>query len=727
MEGVEELTDPEEGAASAHPEPAGDPELDDSTENDDPGDDESSDDQPLAQAPPPKVREKVRISVRPAQARRKKNFAQYLGRRTHGAAKAGPQDARVAPEDNQERSAGSGAGAEAEAGVGANVAPAASGAASGAAASAVLPSPHAGKPGTPGRAEQPNQSGIAGRQDLAAASAAGAPQPQGSAHSPDRRGAIYSPDASRAPGIPSTPNARGGLELLDAPEVQLIPQQAPRNAYCATPPLHSLSPDRDGRSAHVAVAPGVSMSYSRGAATDAAGGLGELAAASDAARIEAEQVEAAAATLIPATAPGITLCSTTHLGTCLSSQALYQMYLDNGSSEAMSILGKLDIPVYYGVYSEFKGMSELVCSQGTILAGRYKLCETLFTEAAFSVAVKAQDMVTGEYVCLKIINNDKDTLDQCMNEIRLLLYINRHDPTGKHFVQLRDYFYTGHRLILVFELLGKNLYSYYSKVLEAMEKEEKATGKVLRRNPRSPLAGVFTMPRLQHISRQILESISFLHRLSLLHVDLKHENILLSGPEENFDIRLIDIGSSAFLFDDISTYVQSRSYRAPEVILGLPYDGRADVWSLGPILLELLTGRVAFPIPMVEPSRGAKPYASLLARIVGLLGPIPRDMILAGRDSHKYFTRNLMLYETNYSVMENRDEEMLKYEILRGEEFVYVIPKRTSIAHWLGWVSRPEDADREFLDFVSSLMEIDPRKRPTAAQALEHPWLRKKY
>ena len=57
---------------------------------------------------------------------------------------------------------------------------------------------------------------------------------------------------------------------------------------------------------------------------------------------------------------------------------------------------------------------------------------------------------------------------------------------------------------------------------------------------------------------------------------------------------MIDFGSSCFTSDQLSSYVQSRSYRAPEVILGLPYGQKVDVWSLGCILAELLSGYVLF-------------------------------------------------------------------------------------------------------------------------------------
>ena len=59
-------------------------------------------------------------------------------------------------------------------------------------------------------------------------------------------------------------------------------------------------------------------------------------------------------------------------------------------------------------------------------------------------------------------------------------------------------------------------------------------------------------------------------------------------------VKLIDFGSSCFVRDPHSSYVQSRSYRAPEVVLGMPYGQRIDVWSLGCILAEVFIGTALF-------------------------------------------------------------------------------------------------------------------------------------
>ena len=60
-------------------------------------------------------------------------------------------------------------------------------------------------------------------------------------------------------------------------------------------------------------------------------------------------------------------------------------------------------------------------------------------------------------------------------------------------------------------------------------------------------------------------------------------------------VKVIDWGSSAFIGKTIYTYIQSRYYRAPEVILGYPYSCEIDVWSLGCVFAELVTGTPIFP------------------------------------------------------------------------------------------------------------------------------------
>ncbi|KAG0591859.1 hypothetical protein KC19_1G207200 [Ceratodon purpureus] len=308
-----------------------------------------------------------------------------------------------------------------------------------------------------------------------------------------------------------------------------------------------------------------------------------------------------------------------------------------------------------------------------VVAGRYHVTEYLGS-AAFSKAIQAHDLHTGMDVCMKIIKNNKDFFDQSLDEIKLLKYINKHDPGDKHhLLRLYDYFYHREHLFIVCELLRANLYEFHKYNRES-------GGEVY-----------FTMPRLQSIARQCLEALQFIHGLGLIHCDLKPENILVKSYSR-CEIKVIDLGSSCFQTDHLCSYVQSRSYRAPEVILGLPYDQKIDMWSLGCILAELCSGNVLFQNDSL---------ATLLARVVGILGPIDPELLGKGRDTHKFFTKNHTLYERN------QDSDQLEY----------LVPKKTSLSHRLPM------GDQGFVEFVTYLLNINPALRPTASEALKHPWL----
>jgi len=156
-----------------------------------------------------------------------------------------------------------------------------------------------------------------------------------------------------------------------------------------------------------------------------------------------------------------------------------------------------------------------------------------------------------------------------------------------NFLTLYDYFYHKEHLFIATELLKDNLYEFYRHLNE------------------KDLENYFTLDRLRKIAKQILIALEFLHSLKLIHTDLKPENILMKSISQT-KVKVIDFGSSCFIHDHLSSYVQSRSYRAPEVIIGCKYDYKIDMWSFGCILAELYTGNVLFVNDSIQ---------SLLARV----------------------------------------------------------------------------------------------------------------
>eukprot|EP01054_Gregarina_sp_Poly1_P005432 Gregarina_sp_Poly_1__5431@NODE_286_length_10041_cov_88_726088_g247_i0_p2_GENE_NODE_286_length_10041_cov_88_726088_g247_i0NODE_286_length_10041_cov_88_726088_g247_i0_p2_ORF_typecomplete_len860_score97_60Pkinase/PF00069_25/2_1e54Pkinase_Tyr/PF07714_17/9_1e25Kinaselike/PF14531_6/6_3e10Kdo/PF06293_14/8_9e06Pkinase_fungal/PF17667_1/3_3e05APH/PF01636_23/7_3e05WaaY/PF06176_11/0_00054RIO1/PF01163_22/0_0021FTA2/PF13095_6/0_079Seadorna_VP7/PF07387_11/0_22Seadorna_VP7/PF07387_11/2_1e03_NODE_286_length_1004 len=314
-----------------------------------------------------------------------------------------------------------------------------------------------------------------------------------------------------------------------------------------------------------------------------------------------------------------------------------------------------------------------------IVAGRYQILGEI-GKAAFSTTFRCADLVAHTEVCLKVITNCKDYIDQSLDEIQILRFIKANvEPCHSRCLELLDYFYFEEHLFLVTELLGDNLYSFETKIRKL------DSGRF------------FSLGRIQKIAHQILIALSHVHSLRLIHSDLKPENIVM--VDESYPlVKLIDFGSACFEDDGLSSYVQSRSYRAPEVLLGLCYDQKIDIWSLGCVLAELWTGFVLFQNRCVQ---------SMMARIVGILGVMPPYMVARGKLVKQMFTSDGRLYKF-CSEPPNAT---------RGRRVTLLFPKKSSLEQ------RMRTRDKEFLAFLKSLLQIDPAKRPTANEALKDPWL----
>ena len=120
----------------------------------------------------------------------------------------------------------------------------------------------------------------------------------------------------------------------------------------------------------------------------------------------------------------------------------------------------------------------------------------------------------------------------------------------------------------------------------------------------------FQLRHVRHFAYQLIAAVAFCHSIGLIHTDLKPENILLArshyctvqqGQKDDYrvptstEIRLIDFGGATFDTEHHSRIVNTRQYRAPEVLLGLGWSFPSDLWSVGCILCELLTGELLFP------------------------------------------------------------------------------------------------------------------------------------
>ncbi|KAJ1820579.1 serine/threonine protein kinase, CMGC, dual-specificity, partial [Coemansia sp. RSA 2599] len=355
---------------------------------------------------------------------------------------------------------------------------------------------------------------------------------------------------------------------------------------------------------------------------------------------------------------------------------------------------------------------------------RYELLEVL-GKGSFGQVLRARDHKTGDIVAIKIIRNRKRFHHQAQVEVKLLECLRRWDPSGAHnILQMTASFYFRNHLCIVMELLSINLYEW----LKAHQ-----------------FAGT-PVPLLRHLTVQMLQALQLMGRHRIIHADLKPENILLmrpppmptrraappgaAGPPPHplsnpqlaadvqrgaYGIKVIDLGSSCFETERVYTYIQSRFYRAPEVILGLPYGTGIDMWSLGCIVAELLTGYPLFP---------GENEREQLACVVEVLGPPPAYMLERAprcadfAEPAPYGVQatpvgNMMLLPNGACMVGNI--VIKPYTNSKGKR------RRPGSRPLVQILARARDP--RLVDFVMRTLAWDPAARMSPEEALCHPWI----
>ena len=206
------------------------------------------------------------------------------------------------------------------------------------------------------------------------------------------------------------------------------------------------------------------------------------------------------------------------------------------------------------------------------IAYRYEMLKVI-GKGSFGQVVRAYDHKNQQHVALKMVRNEKRFHRQAQEEIRILDHLRKKDKDNTmNLIHMYENFtFRGHCCI-TFELLSVNLYE--------LIKKNKFQG--------------FSIQLVRRFAYSILKCLEALFINKIIHCDLKPENVLLKQQGRS-GIKVIDFGSSCFENQRIYTYIQSRFYRAPEVILGARYGMPIDMWSLGCILAELVTGYPLLP------------------------------------------------------------------------------------------------------------------------------------
>lgn len=321
------------------------------------------------------------------------------------------------------------------------------------------------------------------------------------------------------------------------------------------------------------------------------------------------------------------------------------------------------------------------------IAYRYEILKVI-GKGSFGQVLKVYDHKTHQHVALKMVRNEKRFHRQAQEEIRILEHLRKQDKDNTcNIIHMFDNFSFRSHTCITFELLSINLYE--------LIKKNKFQG--------------FSLQLVRKFAHSLLQCLDTLYRNKIIHCDMKPENVLLKQQGRS-GIKVIDFGSSCYEHQRVYTYIQSRFYRAPEVILGAKYGMPIDMWSLGCILCELLTGYPLLP---------GEDEGDQLSCIIELLGMPPQKLLDQSKRAKNFISsKGYPRYCTATTLPDGTT-------VLNGGRSRRGKPRGPPGSRELQTALKGCD-DPLFLDFIRRCLEWDPATRMTPNAALRHAWLRRR-
>jgi hypothetical protein len=309
------------------------------------------------------------------------------------------------------------------------------------------------------------------------------------------------------------------------------------------------------------------------------------------------------------------------------------------------------------------------CPDGTVIGGRYRVLKEVgcgnFAKVYKCVDLKAPEGTAP--VAVKILKREYAT--DAAFELEILKAL-RTRATGRKVVQMLDNFQLNSYPCFVFKLNGPTLRSRKFGISR----------------------GAVTAEDVRRLAVDLIGTLAFLHsEVRMTHTDLKPENILLEDEEPETSSGLgrsftvADFGSASFYRPERpdSDLISTRPYRAPEVVLGMPWSPKADMWSAGCILFEVYYGGRLFEV---------HDDAEHLSKFEQRLGRIPHS-----------FSRQSKLYRRFFDDAGN------------------LIRRQTAtVSRSMAEVVQSEP---EMHDLLRAMLAFEPERRISAVEAMQHPFI----
>lgn len=199
---------------------------------------------------------------------------------------------------------------------------------------------------------------------------------------------------------------------------------------------------------------------------------------------------------------------------------------------------------------------------------------------------------------------------------------------------------------------------------------------------------VYSEQEVRRITKQICQGLKYLVNKKVIHCDLKPENILFTDRSSQ-NIKIIDFGASCEDFKTGFFYVQSRFYRAPEIVVGCEYDHAVDMWSLGCIVYELITGQPLFP---------ANDENELMEFMIMTCGEFPDEMLAYAKKYKQFFSQPGGKYQDLIRSKRIKDQPKMR-------------PGSSTVRHCLTKSDGQLRATNDCIDFITKCLALHPEDR----------------
>lgn len=335
------------------------------------------------------------------------------------------------------------------------------------------------------------------------------------------------------------------------------------------------------------------------------------------------------------------------------------------------------------VYDDSVG--HLNAQKGDVILGRYEICRELGV-GTFGKVYKCLDAKHKDVVALKVVRRIRKYRESARIEASILsdVYSRQKKERSNFIVKMYSHFEFDGYYCMVFERLGVSLYDFL--------KSQDHRG--------------LPMMCVRDVAWQMIAGVAFLHRMRLIHTDLKLENILLMHSDaadytypdgstvripRSWQVKIIDFGGATYDDERKSSTINTRQYRGPEVTLELGWSFPSDIWSVGCMIAEVYTGDLLFA------THGNLEHLALMERC---LGAFP-SFVLKSPVFSKYFR--------------SRDCSVRVSELSSSsQEHVNAMPALADL-----FQRQPGDASSGIVELLGGMLQLNPAKRTTAQQALE--------